>query len=193
MAQKLRTFVAANISDNARQRIADFLLPLEQLPAKVKWVEPENLHLTLKFLGEVHGRDIPKIIERVAAATKNLAPFDFDLTGMGAFPDASRPRTVWIGIDQGGNSMVALHDAIEEQLAELGYRTERRRFRPHLTIGRVRQSPSGLEQLAEVIAENSGTPFGRNSLKDVVIYSSRLQSSGPTYVPLGRAPLIGKA
>ena len=109
----------------------------------MNWVEPHNLHLTLKFLGEVHEREIAEVCQAVAPGAAEVEPFDLEVRGAGAFPTAARPRTVWLGAGAGAERMVVLHDRVEAALAELGYREEHRRFQTHLTIGRVPRRRAG--------------------------------------------------
>jgi 2'-5' RNA ligase len=191
MSRIIRTFVAVEIPletiDRARRAIA----ALDTTPAKVKWVEPQSLHWTLKFLGDVDMLETPAVCEAVRKAVEPLAPFDVEAWGVGAFPDLANPRTVWIGMRHGTEKMVELHDAVEFELAKLGYRSENRRYRPHLTIGRVRQSPEGIEELAEVIQAHANFDAAVSLVEEVVVFSSQLNREGPTYEPLCHLDLRG--
>ncbi len=135
--------------------------------------------------------DVPQICRAVSDAVRPLAPFDIDAYGVGAFPDRQRPRTVWIGTDDGTEQMIALHDAVETELAKIGFRTEGRRFRPHLTIGRVRGDRGGLAELAELIGQEAAFDGGRATVFELSILSSTLTREGPIYEPLGHAELLG--
>ncbi len=141
MAQTLRSFIAVELSPNVRARSAQLIKALGAAEAKISWVQPQNLHLTLVFLGDVQLEEVPQICRAMDRAVAELPPFDLEVRGAGAFPDAARPRTVWLGVGRGSEEMIALHAALEEALAEVGYRPEGRRYRPHLTLGRVRQAP----------------------------------------------------
>jgi len=191
MAEVLRTFVAVEIPFEVRDRARRLIDQLSVTAAKVKWVEPEHMHWTLKFLGDVGILETPAICEAVMRAVEPLAPFDIEALGAGAFPDVHRPRTVWIGTGRGSEQMVELHDAIEHELAKLGYRAENRRFRPHLTIGRVRQSPTGIDELGELLRQNADFSSGLSTVYEVVVFSSQLSTRGPTYDPLCHAELKG--
>ena len=116
----------------------ELIAALDGTSADVNWVEPHNLHLTLKFLGDVHQQEIVRVCQAMARGAAEVKPFELDVRGAGAFPNAARPRTVWLGAGDGAEPMVVLHDRVEAALAKLGYREEHRRFQPHLTIGRVR-------------------------------------------------------
>ena len=191
MSQIIRTFVAVEIpletKDKARREIA----ALDITSAKVKWVDPTHLHWTLKFLGDIDILETPAIYEAVGRAVEPLAAFDIEARGVGAFPDSRRPRTVWIGMQHGNEQMIELHDAIEFELAKLGYRSENRRFRPHLTIGRVRQSPEGIDELGDLIDQHGDYDAGVSMVDEVVVFSSQLTREGPIHDPLCHLELKG--
>ena len=191
MADKLRTFVAVEVPGEVQQRTTRLIQRLSDTSAKVKWSTPEQLHWTLKFLGEVDLVEVPDICKSVAEAVAPLAPFDIDARGIGAFPDIKRPRTIWLGLGLGHDQMIALHEVIERGLARLGYREEGRRFRPHITLGRVRSGGAGLRELGELVQQNADFEGGLSTVFDVVVYSSHLGREGPTYDPLGHAELKG--
>lgn len=193
MSNIVRTFVAVEIPGEVRERAAQLIKSLRNTDAKVRWVEPRNMHWTLKFLGDVDLRETPDVCSAVAEAVADFAPFDVEARGAGAFPDPSRPRTVWIGMGQGSEQMIAMHDAIDRALGRLGYREENRRFRPHLTIGRVRNSPGGIEELGQLIQQHADFASGLSTVYEVTIFSSDLDEDGPTYEPLGHAELKGEA
>lgn len=192
MPRTIRTFVAVETSPEVRTNARKLMTRLDTSGAKVKWVEPENLHLTLKFLGEVDARELPLICQAVQTAVEGLDPFDLEMIGAGAFPKADRPRTVWLGAGRGSEEMVVLHDSLEKHLLPLGFRGEGRRFRPHLTIGRVRGGPAGIRELADLLIESQEFPAGLISADEVVVFSSDLGRDGPTYEALSVSPLGGK-
>jgi 2'-5' RNA ligase len=149
------------------------------------------MHWTLKFLGNVDMLEIPPVCEAVTRAVEPLAAFDIEARGAGAFPDARRPRTVWIGAGAGSEQMIELHDAIEFELAKLGYRSENRRFRPHVTIGRVRQINAAAGELGRLIEKHADFDGGVSLVDEVVIFSSQLTPDGPIHEPLCHAELKG--
>ena len=191
MSQIIRTFVAVEIPLETKDKARRAITALDVTAAKVKWVEPAHLHWTLKFLGDIDILETPAICEAVARAAEPLACFDVEAHGLGAFPDAQRPRTVWIGMRRGNEQMIELHDAIEFELAKLGYRSENRRFRPHLTIGRVRQSPAGVDELGALIDQHADYDAGVSLVDEVVVYSSKLSREGPTHEALCHVELKG--
>ena len=166
---------------------------LDGAAANVKWIEPHDLHLTLKFLGEVRQRDVAGVCEAVRLAVEPVAPFQLELCGVGAFPNDARPRTVWIGAAGGDEEMVRLHDRIEAELAELGYREEHRRFKTHLTIGRVRGGGMGIAELGTRVKELAECRVGVMGVEKIAVFSSQLTPAGPIYEPLGSARLGGNS
>ncbi len=187
----LRTFVAVESSPEVRSKAAELVSRLAATTEVVRWVEPANLHWTLKFLGEVQELDVAEICRLVAEAVRPLAPFMAEVRGAGAFPTPQRPRTLWLGVGQGQQEMIDLQSPIESAVEEMGFRPEPRRFVPHLTIGRVRKPSYRLDRLSEALAENADAALGLMEVYEVVIFSSRLSPDGPEYTPLGRAPLEG--
>jgi RNA 2',3'-cyclic 3'-phosphodiesterase len=191
MKNTLRTFIAVEISEPIRQQAAEMFAALSGTSANVKWVEPHNLHLTMKFLGDVHQRDIAAVCRAVAKGASEVAPFELEVRGAGAFPTAARPRTVWLGGGAGSEQMVVLHDRVEAALAELGYRREHRRFQTHLTVGRVRGVGPGIAELGTLLQQHADFLAGSMTVTKLSVFSSNLTPSGPVYDLLGTAPLGG--
>lgn len=192
MKQTIRTFIAVEIDRRVRRDAAKLIEKLAAAAVEVKWVEPENLHSTLKFLGDVSLKDTARICQAVQKAAAEVEPFELAIGGVGAFPAPGRPRTVWIGSRSDEDSMSALHQRLESRLAKLGFRKDSRRFAAHLTIGRVRRGGPGLSELARLIEENAQCEIGKTTVREVVVFSSQLGREGPTYHPLGRAKLGGR-
>src|SRR5262249_41477716 len=144
----------------------------------VKWVEPENLHWTLQFLGEVELVEIPSVCSAVSSAVSEVDSFDLEARGAGAFPAPDRPRTLWIGAGAGAQAMIALHAAIQRKLNRLGYHAEQRRFVPHITLGRAgRKSPprSLVRELAGLAEYDAGSML----VDEVTVFASKLTPEGP--------------
>jgi len=186
---RLRTFIAVAIDKTIRDRAVALQEALGRAGADVKWVEPENLHVTLLFLGEVEDRALPAVCRVVADVTAEIAPFEMSIAGAGCFPNPRRPRTLWVGIGDGLQALVALHDALEPPLLDLGcYRREERSYTPHLTLGRVK-GETGADQLASALARRADWQGGHVRVTEVLIMSSELRPAGPTYTILGRGKL----
>lgn len=192
MNKTVRTFVAIETSPEVQTRAGDLIRVLAAAPAKVKWGEPAQLHFTLKFLGDIDLVDVPQICEAVKRAVAGLPPFEVEARGAGAFPNADRPRTIWLGTGRGAEPMVEVHAAVEQQLAPLGFRREQRRYRPHLTVGRVRGGPQGIAELGQLLALHADYKAGIVAVDEVVVFSSELTRTGPIYEPLSTIPLAGE-
>lgn len=190
---KLRTFIAVETPPDVVGRalkLAKRLAPAAAA-ADIKWVAPENLHWTVKFLGDVDPRDLAEICQALAEAARRTPPFRMEVAGAGAFPNLARPRTLWLGAGPGGEGLVALAEAVEIAMTKIGFRREGRRFEPHLTIGRVRNGGAPQEALGELLAENVDFHGGSMEVDEVVLFSSELRPDGPIYEALERAELTG--
>ncbi|HTU27466.1 MAG TPA: RNA 2',3'-cyclic phosphodiesterase [Pirellulales bacterium] len=194
MGRRVRTFVAVELPPEVRRRAVQLIDQLRRsTEANVRWVGAEQLHWTLKFLGDVDLLEVPDICRRLSAAVAPLAPFDVEAWGAGAFPDPHHPRTIWIGMREGVEAMVALHRVVEDVLAELGFRQEQRRFRPHITLGRVRNGAGGGHQeFAQRLKEFADYDAGVSTVFEVAVFSSHLGPQGPVYEPLGHAELAAR-
>src|SRR3990167_8149754 len=158
--EKIRSFVAILLSDETRQAAASLIDSLRPVGRRVSWVKAENLHLTLKFLGDQSPEDLRRVIEGLTEATAASAPFELLLSGLGAFPDLRRPRVIWVGASDGTREAIALARRVEESLRRRGLPKEEHPFSPHLTIGRVKD-PRGLHALSSAIADERARVMGR--------------------------------
>jgi 2'-5' RNA ligase len=180
----VRLFVAIELPDDLRVRLSEMqrALGCESLP--VRWVRPEGIHLTLKFLGEVPQDSIDAIGSALARAAMHHAPFRLEGRGIGTFPERGRPRVIWVGLLGDVERIVALARSVEEALAPLGFPPEARRFSPHLTLGRFRGSPHADWRL--LLERSSGAPFGSFGVDGFSLFESRLKPEGAEYHALTR-------
>ena len=187
--RRLRTFIAVELGGNVKAKASQLIKQLQATPAEASWVAPENMHLTLKFLGEITEAETVEVCRAVQAAAARIEPFEIVFRGAGAFPDLSSPKTLWIGVEDGAESLIELQEAVDEELyRELRYPRERRRFTPHLTIGRVKRS-GDLTQLAELLAANAQYDADLSVVDEVVTFASFLSPQGPRYEALAHAEL----
>lgn len=185
---RLRTFIAVDLNKAIRDRVVALQHMLARSGSEVKWTEPENLHVTLLFLGEVDSREVPKVCQLVAEGAARQPEFLMQVEGVGCFPTPRRPRIVWIGVGEGAPALCALHDALEAPLENLGYRREERHFTPHITLGRAK-SDRDPGPLVEALTKHAAWNAGKMAVKEVVVMSSQLKSQGPAYTVLTRALL----
>lgn len=188
---RLRTFIGLDLGKTIRDRAVALQEKLAQTGTAVKWVEPENIHVTLLFLGEVDDREVPTVCRAVAEETKTHGPFRLSIEGFGCFPNPRRPRIVWIGVGAGTQELCALHDDLEPPLLALGcYRREERKYTPHITIGRVKGDGS-TDSLSPALAQQAGWQGGEIMVSEILVLSSELTPKGPIYTVLSRANLGG--
>src|SRR6266568_5395739 len=185
---KLRTFIALPLDDAQRRRVASLQQELADAGGDVKWVEPENLHVTMLFLGQVDALELVEICRAVRGVAGATGPFSVGAGGVGAFPNLRRPRTLWIGVEEGREELVALHDQIEDALLKIGaYRREEREFTPHITLGRVNGDAS--PALREALKREADWQGSTQSVPEVHVMSSELTPDGPRYNVVSREKL----
>jgi RNA 2',3'-cyclic 3'-phosphodiesterase len=185
---RTRTFVAVDVSKAIRERLVSMQERLAATGTEVKWVEPENLHVTLLFLGEVDQREIVDVCRIVSDGTSRHAAFTMSVETVGCFPNPRRPRILWVGVGEGSATLVALHDELEIPLQELGYRREERRYTPHITLGRVKSDRS-TQALSTELTRRADWKAGETTVTELLVMGSELTSTGPQYTVLGRAKL----
>jgi RNA 2',3'-cyclic 3'-phosphodiesterase len=188
MPKTKRLFIAVNISDGARQAAAAHIKELRQeFPRiRVSWARPENLHITLKFLGDTPDAVVERLGSAVAKAAARHSPFEIKLS----VPAAFGKRVLTIGIADETGGVTALQREIESEYLKLGFEKERRPFRPHLTIARLRDR-RGTGELIERHLELKVDPE-ETKIGDIVLYESELYPAGSRYTVLGRYSLSGE-
>lgn len=179
----MRLFIALGIPPEAREELARLQGWLRGLP--VRWVDPAGVHLTLQFLGEAAETSAPALLEALAGLP--AAPFALGLEGLGAFPDLRRPRVLWVGLGGDLAALARLQAAVLAATAPLGFAPEARPFRPHLTLGRVRQDAGPEERRAVGRAVGHAAPPAPLSWEAgaPTLYQSTLTPAGAVYTALG--------
>ena len=186
----MRAFVAVGLPEHVRHALEALQRELAAARADVKWVEPANLHLTLKFLDEITDDqriEIEQLLRRIMA---RQTPVTMRLGGVGAFPSMTAPRVVWVGCEEGAEALAQMAGEIEQEAAALTLRREERPFAAHLTIGRVR-SPRGRRELAQAMQQAAWIPPASWVVSTLTFYRSILGSHGSTYSALAEIPLGG--
>ncbi len=159
------------------------------MPLRVGWVKPEGTHLTLKFLGDVAPARLESVTAALAAA-EGGAPLRLDGTGVGVFPERAQPRIVWAGVGGDTDRLMALQRAVDRSLESVGFASESREFRPHLTLGRVKGPGQG--DWRSFLARHAGADLGSFEVREFVLFESRLAPTGATYLALRRFALAGR-
>jgi 2'-5' RNA ligase len=189
----LRTFIAIELDRELKdqlRRIQD-QLRAQGVIRSVRWVQPDGIHLTLKFLGDTPMDKVEEVKAALSRAAAKVAPFSFSISGLGCFPNVRQPRVVWVGLQELTGTLVRLRDAVEAEVAPLGFPTEGRPFSPHLTLGRVQRdsSKSEVRRIGEVVAASAVGAVGEMTAKSVCFIKSDLKPGGAVYSTLFEAEL----
>ena len=189
----MRCFVAIDVPPDVRARVTTITTRLRHAAprADVRWSSTETLHVTLKFLGEVPDARVPEVERALAAVAVAHAPLSLVAAGAGGFPSASRPRVLYVDILGQVDGLGRLAADVDGALEALGFPGERRAFRGHLTVGRVR-SPRGAAGLAAALGTEAGTAAGAWTADELVLYRSRLHPSGAVHDAVARLALAGR-
>jgi len=174
---KFRAFIAVEIDPS--DRLIAVLRELAQSRADLKLVRAEQMHITLKFLGDTEEQLTDDILTAIRSSADGIEPFKMKLVGMGAFPSLSNIRVVWAGIED-GKHLGKIAEGLDEGLRTLGFERGKRGFVPHLTLARTR-SPRNLANIQEIVRNNAATDFGEYPVEKVLLKKSVLSPHGPTY------------
>jgi RNA 2',3'-cyclic 3'-phosphodiesterase len=186
----MRCFIAVELDETIKDRIEAAQKLFKNLGGKVGWCNRGQMHLTLKFLGEVSDDLIPKAVEALKAAVAETAPFEMTVEGLGAFPPSGQPRVLWVGVRK-CPPLFELQERIEKQFNPLGFPREDRGFSPHLTLGRVRERIDTKTCLA-VLTQQKNFFAGTQQVGKVILLSSTLSSTGAVYTSIEEVILNNK-
>jgi 2'-5' RNA ligase len=193
MAEPWRLFIAVELPPEALDVLEGLQSELKQAAPQraVRWVRPEGIHVTLKFLGDARQEAIGEVQAALDAAVQGHGPFNLRAEGVGAFPNTSRPRVVWAGIEGDVRQLKALRRSVEEHVSPLGYPTEGRSYTPHLTLGRVQNGipRRQLEAVGALVENNTVGELARWRVDAVSLMRSELKPDGAVYTEVYRVPL----
>lgn len=188
----LRAFIAIELPQQTRDAIEQQTARLRQTLGDdlIRWIPSENMHLTLKFLGEVSASHLVFLKQMIAQTADSLPQFDLQVSGLGSYPTRGNPRILWIGL-QAPATLSSLQKNIEAGTSRLGYEQEERPFSPHLTIGRVRQNAnhSDLPKIRTILDKTQLGNIGIARVDSIQLYKSELNPNGSVYTKLFSAPL----
>ena len=179
----IRIFVAVCLDEELRRGISAIQERVKKLAPNVKWVAPDNFHVTLKFLGDVRQDRLSIVQAAIDEVAGSLAAFDLTISGTGVFPTPRRPRVIWVGVEEGREQLIALAKAVEDRLVRAGFEKDDKPFRSHITIGRVKESKP-VEGLVEGLDEIDTSDLGVQRVGCVTVMESVLRPGGPEYTPL---------
>ncbi len=190
--EQVRSFIAIELPDAVKLGIAELQQSLKAggLPG-IKWVDPESIHLTLKFLGSIGVDKIDAVTAAMQKAAGGINPFRLEINGLGAFPSLRRVQVVWVGIGGEVDRLTELQRQVELSLAPLGFAPESRNFSPHLTLARLRSQKSVEERqrFGQIISGTSFTPDYRIEVESINLMKSQLTRYGAIYSQLGSVRL----
>ncbi|MCC7352138.1 MAG: RNA 2',3'-cyclic phosphodiesterase [Anaerolineae bacterium] len=191
----IRAFIAIELNEAVQVALREVQERLKKAVPRgsVRWVQPEGVHLTLKFLGNIPAAQVPEIAEALLRAGANVAPFTLTVEGRGCFPDSRRPNVIWVAVTEKTGALARLQRAIEAEISPLGYPPEGRAFRPHLTLGRTNRD-AGSDRLRQVGAAVEATVvevLGTVEVRSLSLIRSELRPGGAVYTRLAEAPLGG--
>lgn len=185
---KTRTFIAIDSSDDLRRRAGGLIDRLRPYAPGARWVDEENVHLTLLFLGDLSDQEVAETCSRVDWAARANEPFALRAAGVGAFPDAMRPKAIWLGVTDGAEQVCRLQSDLDDALADYVPRGENRRFVPHWTLSRLGRSAPGAH-LSDTLTNLAEHDAGELLVDEIVVFASELRPEGPEYHRLATCPL----
>lgn len=194
MDEKIRAFIAIELGDDVHRMLKavqdEIIRKMPGGSRGVSWVKTGNIHLTLKFLGDIGTKDVGTVSEAMEKSTVGSAPFNLAIGGAGAFPSITNPRVIWVGVAQSAQ-LLTLQENIDGNLAAAGYQREEREFKPHLTLGRVKTASAG-RAAGKAVAEIKTDTNQLVTVSSVVLFKSTLKPSGAEYTVLKRVALKGR-
>jgi 2'-5' RNA ligase len=187
----VRAFAAICLPDVLKQRIGEFVASLQQGLGRnlIRWTQPEQVHLTLKFFGNVAGEQVPSLVAALEQSVAGLAQFELRLGELGAFPSLGRPRVIWLGLLGNRTAAEELQTRVDRSTRDFGNHSEARPFHPHLTLGRVREFGSASRQVGERLRSTSCPLTGAWQVEGISLMQSRLSPKGSSYLELALIPL----
>lgn len=184
----MRTFVAIALEPDIKHTISQLIQKLDDHNPNVRWVREQGMHLTLKFIGEIPENRVQELLLLLTDLSANHKRFPLKLKGTGTFPPRSKyPRILWLGIEE-SQGLISVQQDIESLLEKASISREKRRFSPHLTLGRVKSSQN-IGPVLDILTDNKETEFGSMEVKEITFFKSTLKPTGAEYSALGKIPL----
>ena len=188
----IRSFIAVELPQELQKELAELEAKLKKnCPPVVKWVDPDSIHITLKFLGETSEDSIKKLMLAIEEAAQGIPPFKLEVRDTGAFPNLERVQVIWVGVKGELDIITQLQKRIEINTEQLGFPHESRAFSPHLTLGRVRDD-TGLNdrlRMGKLLADTHFTSSHNVDVKALNLIKSQLTAAGPIYTRIGSVQL----
>ena len=188
MSDTIRTFIAIEIPGNIISKIRELQKNLKVYGFKIRWVRPENIHLTLKFLGNIEAGDVDKINNAISNTVAGVVPISLAAKGIGVFPGIRRPRVLWIGLTGQLEPLMSLQKKLDENLRAIGFPKEKRPFKGHLTLGRIKTKIDA-RRFGDALMASRNFESETFTADRIILYKSELKPSGAVYTKLAEASL----
>ncbi len=184
----MRLFIACDLTQAQKHELEVIQHNLASYLSGTRWVKPQGLHLTISFLGDLEETLVGAIKIVVEEAVSTCDPFPLKLGGSGVFPTVAKAKVLWIGVKEGEESLKTIKNEIDKGLERLGIKTEKRSYKPHLTLGRIRY-PLPEKLISRFLEETGAYSSSRSMVAKLVLYESRLTAYGAFYYPLAEVQL----
>lgn len=184
----MRTFFCIELNDEMKSKLSQIITTfMGKSEARVNWVDKENLHITMKFLGDVLKSDVKVLKQKSEKVIATISPFMMTLNRIGVFPNFKRMRVIWVGATDEPEEIHVLNQALEEELEEIGFEPEGRKYIPHITLGRVKErNQSKVEPLVEAVESYKIEEPIKTKAEGLTLMESKLTPKGPIYTPVFR-------
>lgn len=192
--KKVRSFIAIPVPSEGIEALEQVVKNLDQeIGRYVRWVRPEGIHVTLKFMGDIPAAMVERVLEALPPVAAGSSPFELAISGLGVFPNIRRPRVLWAGLEGGLTTLSDLQLAVDEAVGKLGLPKEQRHFSPHLTLGRVRRdvAEGQLRKIGEVMSSTGIPSIPAWPADTVNLMRTELDPAGSRHYLVGSAPIGG--
>jgi len=179
----IRAFIAIEIDNGIKDRLSEYLNQLKKTGASVKWVAPENIHLTLKFIGYIEEETLPDLKEIINNAVSCLDPFSISIENIGAFPNLKKPRVVFVCAQDKGNNLLNIYERLDKGIEKLGIKRDPKKYVGHITLGRIK-SQKNISKLTNALNSSKECSFGLEKVSYISLMQSELTPTGPIYTKL---------
>jgi 2'-5' RNA ligase len=179
----IRVFIAIEIDSEIKNKLSEYLSKLKRTGADVKWVSPENIHLTLKFIGHIEKETIVNLNKIINDAVFSIEPFSVSIGNIGAFPSLNKPRVVFVCAQERGNNLPRIYEKLDKGAEQLGIKKESKKYVGHITLGRVK-SQKNISKLKNVLDSGTECYFGCEKVTSLSLIQSKLTPTGPLYTRL---------
>ena len=188
----IRAFIAVELPAELKKELTGLEIQLKKnSPPVIKWVDPNSIHITLKFLGETLDSAIDELLLAMEESVQDIFPFQLDISRLGAFPSIDRPQVIWVGVTGAMEKLAQLQKNIEVNTAQLGFKRESRAFSPHLTLGRVRDEvrPNEIQRTGKLLSETAFAALHNIEVKEINLMKSQLTPGGAIHTCIGTVKL----